>query len=187
MPIATQTPTPTSTTYSKKDRNNELLAEFIEVFAKSFYDLLNNFDVPGKQQLDSRYFYENCTMAMRILGGSEEVNENCENSSSTLQCLYDIKKEHQLFFSPSIDNGLKWKKEHHGMIKVHIGGTLHQGVGRIVGVFEQQFILREDPQAESTWKILNTNLMMKSMDSITAGHTLSIQGPQTNHVQIDIA
>lgn len=187
MPIATQTPTSIPNTYSKKDHNNEVLAEFIEVFAKSFYDLLNNLGVSDKQQLDSRYFYENCTMAVRILGGSEEVNENCEDSLSTLQCLFGIKKEHQLFFSPSIDNGLKWKKEHHGMIKVHIGGTLHQGVGRIVGVFEQQFILREDPQAESTWKILNTNLMMKSMDSITAGHTLSIQGPQTNHLQIDTA
>lgn len=187
MPIATQTPALTPSTCSKKDRDNELLAEFIDVFAKSFYDLLNNLGVPDKQQLDSRYFYENCKMAVRILGGSEEVNENCEDALSILQCLFDIKKEHQLFFSPSIDNGLKWKKEHHGMIKVHIGGTLHQGVGRIVGVFEQQFILREDPQAESTWKILNTNLMMKSMDSLTAGHTLSIQGSQTNHLQIDTA
>jgi len=81
---------------------------------------------------------------------------------------------------------LNGKKESHGLLKVHIGGTLHQGVGRIVGMFEQQFILREDPQAENTWKILNTNFMMKSMDLMTTGTTLRIQGPhQTNNLQID--
>lgn len=172
---------------SRKDRDNELLEEFIEMFAKHFYDLFNDLGVPGKNQLDTRHFYENCTMVVKILGGSEEINENCEDSTSTLQCLLGIKKEHQLFFSPHLGDGVKWKKESHGLVKVHIGGTLHQGVGRMVGMFEQQFVLREDPQAENTWKILNTSLMMKSMDTLTAGPTLSIQGPSTNNLQIDIS
>ncbi|KAL5241031.1 hypothetical protein ACI65C_008441 [Semiaphis heraclei] len=170
---------------SRKDRDNELLEEFIEMFAKHFYDLLNDLGIPGKTQLDCRHFYENCTMSLKILGGSNEIHETCEDSISTLKCLLSIKKEHMLFFSPYLDN-VKWKKESHGLVKVHIGGTLHQGVGRMVGMFEQQFILREDPQAENTWKILNTNFMMKSMDLITAGPNLSIQGPpQTNNLQID--
>lgn len=185
-------PIPTSTALvpnmkSKKDRDNELLEEFIEMFAKHFYDLFNDLGIPGKSQLDGRHFYENCTMVVKILGGSEEINENCEDATSALQCLLSIKKEHQLFFSPHLGDGVKWKKESHGLVKVHIGGTLHQGVGRMVGMFEQQFVLREDPQAENTWKILNTNLMMKSMDTmLNSGPTLSIQGSQTNNLQIDI-
>jgi hypothetical protein len=174
-----------SNTKDRKERENELLEDFIEMFAKHFYDLFNDIGVPGKNQLDGRHFYENCTMAVRILGGSEEISEKCENSATLLQCLSGIKKEHQLFFSPHLSD-VKWKKESHGLVKVHIGGTLHQGVGRMVGMFEQQFILREDPQAENTWKILNTNLMMKSMESLTSGPTLSIQGQQTNNLQIDI-
>lgn len=173
----------------KKDRReheNELFEQFIEMFAKNFYDLFNDLGVPNKDQLDSRHFYENCTMAVRILGGNEEINENCENSLSILQCLLGIKKEHQLFFSPHVGDGVKWKKESHGLVKVHIGGTLHQGVGRMVGMYEQQFILREDPQAANTWKILNTSLMMKSMDTLNAGPTLSIQDTQTNNLQIDM-
>jgi len=181
-------PTPTTSallpnTKSKKDRDSELLEDFIEMFAKHFYDLLNNLGIPGKDQLDVRHFYENCTMAIRILGGSEEVNENCENSSSSLQCLLGIKNEHKLFFSPNLGDGVKWKKESHGLVKIHIGGTLHQGIGRIVGMYEQQFVLREDPQAENTWKILNTNLMMKSMDILTAGPTLMLE---SKNLQIDI-
>jgi len=170
----------------RKEHENELLEEFIEMFAKHFYDLFNDLDVPNKDQLDGRHFYENCTMAVRILGGSEEINENCENSLSILQCLLGIKKEHQLFFSPHLGDGVKWKKELHGLVKVHIGGTLHQGVGRMVGMFEQQFVLREDPQAANTWKILNTNLIMKSMDSLSVGPSLSIQDTQRNNLQIDI-
>ncbi|XP_022165209.1 uncharacterized protein C3orf38 homolog [Myzus persicae] len=188
MPMPMPTPITSAlapNTKSRKDRDNELLEEFIEMFAKHFYDLLNDLGVPGKNQLDCRHFYENCTMSLKILGGSSEICETCEDSASTLQCLLGIKKEHILFFSPHLGD-VKWKKESHGLVKVHIGGTLHQGVGRMVGMFEQQFILREDPQAENTWKILNTNFMMKSMDLITAGPTLSIQGPhQTNHLQID--
>lgn len=155
------------------------------MFAKHFYDLFNDLGIPGKNQLDGRHFYENCTMALRILGGVEEIMENCDDSSSILQCLLGIKKEHQIFFSPNLGDGVKWKKESHGLVKVHIGGTLHQGAGRLVGMFEQQFILREDPQAANTWKILNTNLMMKNMDSITAGPTLSIQGSKNNNLPID--
>lgn len=169
---------------TRKDRENELLEEFIEMFAKHFYDLFNDLGVPGKDQLNERHFYQNCTMAVRILGGNEEINEKCDNSTSSLQCLLSIKKEHQLFFSPHLSD-VKWKKESHGLVKIQIGGTLHQGVGRMVGMFEQQFILREDPQAENTWKVLNTNLMMKSMDTITAEPTLSIQGQQRNNLQID--
>lgn len=175
-----------SNSKTRKDRENELLEEFIEMFAKHFYELFNDLGVPGKNQLNERHFYENCTMAVRILGGSEEINEKCDNSSSSLQCLLGIKKEHQLFFSPHLSD-VKWKKESHGLVKIQIGGTLHQGVGRMVGMFEQQFILREDPQAENTWKVLNTNLMMKSMDTITSEPTLSIQGQQRNNLQIDSA
>lgn len=185
-------PTPSITTAvapnntkSRKDRENELLEDFIEMFAKHFYELFNDIGLPGKNQLDGRHFYENCTMSLRIYGGNDEINEKCEDSASLLQSLAGIKKEHQLFFSPHLSD-VKWKKESHGLVKVHIGGTLHQGVGRMVGMFEQQFILREDPQAQNTWKILNTNLMMKSMESLTSGPTLSIQGPQTNNLQIDI-
>lgn len=175
-----------NTKKNRKERSHELLEEFIEMFAKHFYDLFNDLGIPDKNQLDGRHFYENCTMVIRILGGSEEINENCEDSTSTLQCLLGIKKEHQLFFSPHLEDGVKWKKESHGLVKVHIGGTLHQGVGRMVGMFEQQFVLREDPQAANTWKILNTNLMMKSMDILTAEPTLSIQSAQTNSLQIDM-
>lgn len=170
---------------SKKDRLHEQLEEFIEMFARNYYDLFNNLGVPGKSQLDSRYFYDSCTMKIKILGGDEEINESCEDSSSLLQCLLRVKNEHQLFFSPHLSDGVKWKKELHGLIKVHIGGTLHQGAGRLVGMFEQQFVLREDPQAENTWKICNTNLMMKSMNSSSNESTLSIQGSQTNNLQID--
>lgn len=187
MPMPISTALVPKTKKDKKEHENELLEEFIEMFAKHFYDLFNDLGIPGKNQLDSRHFYENCTMALKIIGGSEEINENCEDSSSILQCLLGVKREHQLFFSPHLGDGVKWKKESHGLLKVHIGGTLHQGVGRMVGMFEQQFVLREDPQAENTWKILNTSLMMKSMDTLTTGHTLSIQGPQTtNNLQIDI-
>jgi len=188
MPMSMPTPINMAlepNTKSRKERDNELLEEFIEMFAKHFYDLLNDLGVPGKNQLDNRHFYENCTMSLKILGGSNEISESCEDSTSILQCLLGVKKEHLLFFSPHLSD-VKWKKESHGLVKVHIGGTLHQGVGRMVGMFEQQFILREDPQAENTWKILNTNFMMKSMDLITSGPTLSIQGPcQTNQLQID--
>ncbi|VVC31476.1 Uncharacterised protein C3orf38 (DUF4518) [Cinara cedri] len=170
---------------SKKDILHEQLEEFIEVFAKNFYELFNNLGVPGKNQLDCRYFYDSCTLKVKILGGNEEINENCEDSSSLLQCLLSVKNAHQLFFSPNLSDGVKWKKEMHGLIKVHIGGTLHQGIGRLVGMFEQQFVLREDPQAENTWKICNTNLMMKSMDSLRNGSTLSIQESQTNNLEIN--
>ncbi|XP_050529167.1 uncharacterized protein C3orf38 homolog [Daktulosphaira vitifoliae] len=173
-----------SSTKTKKEHDNELLEEFIKMFAKHYYDLFNDLGIPDKNQLDNRHFYENCTMAVRILGGSEEINETCEDSPSVLKCLLNIKQQHQLIFSPHLSDDIKWKKESHGLLKVQIGGTLHQGVGRMVGMFEQQFILREDPQAENTWKVLNTNLMMKSMDTMLAASSkLRLEGPSNLQIE----
>lgn len=148
---------------SQKDHDNELLKECIEVFVKCFYNLFNNLGMAGRNQLDSRYFYENCTMALKIVGGCQEINKICEESTSILHCLLSIKEEHKLFFSPHLTD-VKWKMESHGLLIVNIGGTLHCEIGRLVGLFEQQFLLREDPLADNSWKILNTNFMMKNID-----------------------
>ncbi|XP_050426365.1 uncharacterized protein C3orf38 homolog [Adelges cooleyi] len=142
----------------------KLLEDFIKMFGKNFYELLNNMGAPGKNQLDGRYFYENCSMTVRILSASQEIDEKYQNTMPVLESLLNIKTQHQLFFSPHLADEIKWKKESHGLLKVQIGGTLHQGIGRMVGIFEQQFILREDPVAKNTWKILQTSLILKNMD-----------------------
>jgi len=131
-------------TKSKKERVDELLEEFTEIL-RSIFIIYLMILVYLEKIIN---FYENCTMAMRILGG-KEIMENCYDSSSVLQCLLGIKKEHQPFFSPNLGDGVKWKKESHGLVMVHIGGTLYQGAGLLVGMFEQQFILR-DPHLEKT-------------------------------------
>ncbi|XP_050431030.1 uncharacterized protein C3orf38 homolog isoform X2 [Adelges cooleyi] len=134
----------------------DLLEDFIKMFGKHFYNLLND------NALDDRYFFENSSMAVIIASNTEEIKEQYHDTASVIQGLYNIKQQHHIFFAPTFDQ-VKWKKESHGLIKVQIGGTLHQGVGRMVGVFDQAFVLREDPIAQNTWKILSINFYLKSL------------------------
>jgi len=56
---------------------------FIEKFAKQFCDLLNDLGIPGKNQLDNRYFYENCTMSLKMHGASNGIREILNERSIT--------------------------------------------------------------------------------------------------------
>ena len=57
------------------------------------------------------------------------------------------------------------KLDQHGLIVVNVAGTIHNGESTVVGVFEQQFGLLQDPSTQGNYKIKFTRLICRHASS----------------------
>lgn len=164
MPMPTSDNTTAITNNKDQIENvNEDFGSLIEVYTKTFYNLLNNLNTPKTNQLNSSHFFEICQMDLQIYDKSDkEINQKYVDSSSVIQCLMYIRKELNLYFLPQLrDGGIKWIKEAKNSIKVCISGSLYQDGRNPIGEFKQQLMLGEDPHKKNQWKLFIINLTMK--------------------------
>lgn len=61
--------------------------------------------------------------------------------------------------------GVKSQSSPHGAIKVLACGTLHAPPQRMLGAFEQAFLLVQDPMTPDNWKIKFTELRLKAQSN----------------------
>lgn len=172
-----------------KEVNSLAFDEFILNFAKQFYELLNQ--NPNSQYLhglsDSHFFTE-CRIQIMIKGGQEDIEQAGENIGEVLTLLSDIKREHQLMFNPNLSaDGVRGKTDSHGLIYAVASGTLHQGRGQMVGVFEHSFILRKDPFDANSCKIAESTLILRSSNAVESISQLMLTSNKRTHGSQNLA
>ncbi|VVC25848.1 Uncharacterised protein C3orf38 (DUF4518) [Cinara cedri] len=159
----------------KYEINNEqeLLQKFIYAFSEEFYVLFNNLGTSETKQLKGEHFFNYCMFHIKIIDVDAEKNEFFNDSMAILQRLLNIKLHYQLYLSPYV-NGVKWEKDIHGLIKICLGGRLYQ-YEECIGTFEQLFSLGEDLQQGNIYRILNSSLILKSMNRLLGNGFLKIE------------
>lgn len=173
-----EAPKSATSQYSQAIASYQLLKEvsslafddFMVNFAKMFYELLN---APAATEymhgLNRSHFFDECKMLIEIKGGDEDIEQAGENVIQVLKLLSDLKQDHQLAFSPNLTpEGVRGKTDSHGLIYAVASGTLHQGRGQLVGVYEQSFILRKDPFDQNSCKIADSTLILRSNKSVNS-------------------
>lgn len=143
--------------------------ELAEKFAKWFYQMLNSYHPHSQEapvdQFGAQHFFSECTL--KLLCAVPDIRKE-EYSGAGCVCnrLLALVKEEQLKFNPNLDpGGVKGMADPHGLKVVMICGTVHLQ-GRCVGIFEQQFGLVRDPDAQNNLKIKFTNMKLKREDII---------------------
>ncbi|XP_065201276.1 uncharacterized protein LOC135832158 [Planococcus citri] len=167
--------TPNTSPYAEAISNHNLAKEvnslafddFMVNFAKQFYELLNNQADGYFHALNQSHFFDECKIAIQIKGETEDIEQIGESVRDVLKLLSDLRQEHNLLFNPNLTaEGIRGKTDSHGLIYAVASGTLHHGVGKLVGVYEQSFILRKDPFEQNSCKIADTTLILRSNSSV---------------------
>ena len=72
-----------------------------------------------------------------------------------------VTSQHALF-QPHINaDSMEIKVDEHGLIVVAVAGAIHNGESVVIGGFEQQFGLLQDPSAQGNYKIKFTRLICR--------------------------
>lgn len=157
-----------------KEVNTLAFNEYIVGFAKTFYNLLNTASGQYEHGFNNTHFFGECKLKIMIKGATEDIELEGEGIMQVLNVLSDLKKEHQLYFSPNLtEQGVRSKQDNHGLISAVVCGTLHQRSGP-VGVFEQCFIIAPDPFARESYKIQETVLILRSSNAVSSYSQLMI-------------
>jgi hypothetical protein len=164
-----------------KEVNSMAFNEYIVGFARTFYDLFNN---PSHGRwlhgFNDTHFFGESKAKIMIKGANEDIELESEGIEEVLVTLSNLKKEHQLYFSPNLtEQGVRSKRDHHGLVSAVVCGTLHQRSGP-VGVFEQCFILSTDPFARESYKILETVLILRSSNAVSSMTELMLTSGRRN-------
>lgn len=157
-----------------KEVNSLAFNEYIVGFAQTFYNLLNNASGQYQHSFNDTHFFGECKLKIMIKGAEEDIELEGEGIVEVLTVLSDLKKEHQLYFSPNLtEQGVRSKRDSHGLISAVVCGTLHQRSGP-VGVFEQCFIISPDPFARESYKIQETVLILRSSNAVASYSALML-------------
>ncbi|XKL64737.1 hypothetical protein PGB90_004823 [Kerria lacca] len=143
--------------------------EFALQFAGKYFELINQPTLNGTcyHSLNTSHFFNNCKLFVNIMG-EEEIEVSGENVENVLQILSDLQEKHKLIFVPNLTpDGVRAKIESHGLIYAFACGTIDKAEGP-VGVFEQSFIMRKDPCAQNSCKIMETALNLKSSNVVSS-------------------
>lgn len=157
-----------------KEVNTLAFNEYIVGFAQTFYNLLNTASGQYEHGFNNTHFFGECKLKIMIKGATEDIELEGEGVMQVLNVLSDLKKDHQLYFSPNLtEQGVRSKQDNHGLISAVVCGTLHQRSGP-VGVFEQCFIIAPDPFARESYKIQETVLILRSSNAVSSYSQLMI-------------
>jgi len=150
-------------------------------FCEWFFSLLNeDFLQQGGQTLTEDDFWSDAVALVSVKSCDSIIQHTAESSESCARLIRNVRTEFNLLFSPNLNpNGLRGKFDPHGVALVMVCGTLHQGAGQCVGIFEQVFCLIKDPLSSNNWKIKKTELRLTSDNRISGPPCLE-QGDLTS-------
>ena len=136
-----------------RQRNQLLAKQFTEWYYKMINSLHPNSSITP-EPFRTEHFYEDCKTDICIQG----IVESVQGSQQSCAKLASIVIDRGTLFQPNItNNGLSVISEKHGLIVIHIAGTLHT-IKDHIGIFEQQFGLVSDPFNQNNYKIQFTKL-----------------------------
>lgn len=190
LQLYNNSPKPNTSPYSEAIASRQLLKEvnslafddFMVNFAKMFYELLNNPAGGYLHGLNQSHFFEECKLMIQIKGQEEDIEQTGESVIDALRLLSDLRREHQLSFNPNLTpEGVRGKTDSHGLIYAVASGTLHHGRGKLVGVYEQSFILRKDPFEQNSCKIADSTLILRSNNSVNTFSQLLLPTSSRNN------
>ena len=156
---------PVTMTTGSGNQETEHSVALAQQFVKWFYSMLNSHNpdvnVECNDTYGSQHFYADCVM--KLACATPELRlEQFSTADIVSKRLLSFIVEERIVFNPNIEPvGVQWLVEPHGLRVVMACGTLHQ-CGNLVGIFEQQFGIAQDPFMENSWKIRYTYLKMKS-------------------------
>ncbi|KAF6204418.1 hypothetical protein GE061_002759 [Apolygus lucorum] len=147
-----------------------LCEELAYKFCEWFYTKLNEPVVMlGGEKVVDNDFWCDATAMINLKSGSESLQHSAQGSGEVVELLAALQQQHNLYFSPNLSlDGLRAKSEPHGLVVILVCGTLHQGQGQCIGVFEQKFGLIKDPYASDNWKIKTLDINLLSKSDVTA-------------------
>ncbi|KAE8748928.1 hypothetical protein FOCC_FOCC004333 [Frankliniella occidentalis] len=140
----------------------------ITEFAKWFYTRVNQ---PGG--LVPEDFWPDANINMIVKRKTDADYKAEQGGSNTARLLNQILEEHQLYLNPNTSaQGIWGRGNVGGLLLVLVCGTLHQRVpvqhrpgielGQCLGMFENLFLLAQDPFAEDNWKIKTLEVILRS-------------------------
>ena len=134
--------------------------QLAEQFTKWYYNMLNTHH-PASQSTPEpfgpEHFFSDSTAKITITHHIDEFQQT-RGAEETCQKLIELVTTQQALFQPNTNtDSLGIKVESHGLVVVNVSGTIHS-IHSVVGVFEQQFGLAQDPCSDGNYKIKFTVL-----------------------------
>ncbi|KAK3930834.1 hypothetical protein KUF71_024191 [Frankliniella fusca] len=137
-------------------------------FAKWFYGRVNQ---PGG--LAAEDFWPDANMYLIVKRKTDADHKKAQGGINAARLLHQILEEHQLYLNPNTSaQGIWGRGNVGGLLLVLVCGTLHQRVpiqqrpgielGHCLGMFENLFLLAQDPFAENNWKIKTLEVILRS-------------------------
>ena len=162
-----------------EEKPSETDRRFALQFTVWFYGLLNAWrDAAqavsvGSDVFGAHHFYPRCRLRLLCFADDHRI-DNFSGAELVAQRLQALVREEDLQLMPNTDDDgrrLNIYSDIHGLKVVVACGTIHKGASP-VGVFEQNFGVVQDPNAENKWRIQFMNLMLKG----AAEQPCSIEG-----------
>jgi len=136
--------------------------EFATQFTAWFYTKLNG--VTGApDNFGIEHFFRDATLALLvIMSGHGNSVEHFDGADLVARRLVALITDEQLVLNANqSEDGVRGMSDLYGRRVVFVCGTVHRG-NAVLGLFEQQFELVRDPNAENNWKICNTRLALST-------------------------
>ncbi|XP_055956077.1 uncharacterized protein C3orf38 homolog isoform X2 [Patella vulgata] len=147
---------------------DQLLAE---TFVKWFYKMMNSQNPSLNETPENfgpHHFWNDVRLRLlTVASDSENSTEQFEGCEMVSCRLLAITKDELLLFNPNLSaEGVRSKKDPHGLLAISVCGTIHRG-NDCLGIFEQDFGLIRDPRFENNWKIKVTALNLRCSNVAT--------------------
>ncbi|KAJ1532004.1 hypothetical protein ONE63_000638 [Megalurothrips usitatus] len=143
----------------------------VSEFAKWFYTKVNQ---PGG--LPPEDFWPDGNMSMIVKRKNDADYKAAQGGQNVARLLNQVLEEHQLYLNPNTTpQGMWGRGNDNGLLLVLVCGTLHQrpGAGSCLGMFENLFLLAQDPFAEDNWKIKTLEVILRSNPHIQQTPTIA--------------
>ncbi|KAK6179395.1 hypothetical protein SNE40_011767 [Patella caerulea] len=142
-----------------------------ETFVRWFYKMMNSQNPSMNETPEDfgpHHFWNDVRLRLlTVASNSENSAEQFEGCEMVSHRLLAITKEELLLFNPNISaEGVRSKKDPHGLLAISVCGTVHRG-NDCLGIFEQDFGLIRDPRFENNWKIKVTALNFRCSNVTT--------------------
>ncbi|KAI8501305.1 PREDICTED: uncharacterized protein C3orf38 homolog [Branchiostoma belcheri] len=143
------------------------IQQLAEQFCTWFFNLLNSHHPlrtsPPAEGWGPQHFWADSQLRMEY-HTPDLHQEQHQGAQLVSQRLLAIVKDDQLVFNPNIAaDGVKGKKDPHGLVAVLVCGTVHRQEN-CLGVFEQCFCLVADPAKQNNYKVKSTNLRIRGKE-----------------------
>lgn len=131
-------------------------------FANWFYSLINDDDL---DKLGPEHFFVDTHIKLAL--HSSETNAvvvEANNAKDAAQILRDFKMQFAIKFLPNLSpDSIQYECNLNGVLKLMVCGTLHlNGESRVIGFFDQLFLLFRDIADNQNWKVQKSHITLRS-------------------------